>query len=231
MGTLYGVKRWHYIVLLGLASLGAAYLYLHRQELGLVGSQDSGAAETASANPAEPSAHPVHIIWQTVSRPTDGFKVEMPTDLREVQLPAYNDSGGSDQIDMIYANPSADTTFSVSWADDPPVVRASSRSPEKVLDTARDEALARTQTSLVTESKSASGGFPSRVFTARNVGGGVMDCRLIYAGSRLYMLTAAFPSMGARREQDVTRFFSSFTVLQSSSIPTTLPAASGPRTN
>jgi hypothetical protein len=45
------------------------------------------------------------------------------------------------------------------------------------------------------------------------------------------MLTAAFPSMGARREQDVTRFFSSFTVLQSSSIPTTLPAASGPRTN
>ena len=215
------MKRWLYLVLLGLAILGGAYAYLHRHELGLAGSQETAFLDTASANPAEPSARPARITWQTVSRPSDGFKVEMPADLREIQLPAYNDSGGSDQIDMIYANPSPDTTFSVSWADDPPVARANNRSPEKVLDGARDEALARTQTSLVNEANSALGGFPSRVFTARNAGGGMMDCRLIYAGGRLYMLTAAFPSMSARREQDVTRFFNSFTVSRSSSIPAT----------
>jgi hypothetical protein len=39
-----------------------------------------------------------------------------------------------------------------------------------------------------------------------------MDSRLIYAGSRLYMLTVAFPSSGARREKDVTRFFDSFVI-------------------
>ena len=40
--------------------------------------------------------------------------------------------------------------------------------------------------------------------------------RLIFAGSRLYMLNAAFPSAAARRERDVTRFFNSFSVTSGS---------------
>jgi hypothetical protein len=45
------------------------------------------------------------------------------------------------------------------------------------------------------------------------------------------MLTAAFPSMGARREQDVTRFYNSFRASAPSDIPEALPAASGPKSN
>jgi hypothetical protein len=60
-------------------------------------------------------------------------------------------------------------------------------------------------------------GFPGRTFEARNSGGGVMNSRLVYTGSRLYMLTAAFPSVSARRQKDVTRFFNSFTITSSAS--------------
>jgi len=138
----------------------------------------------------------------------------MPTDVKEIQIPAYNESGGTDEVNMIFSNPDAETTFSVSWADDPPVVRINGRAPERVLTMARDEALARTQTSLVTETKSSPEGFTARDILARNAGGGVLDTRLLYAGERMYMLTAAFPSMNARREQDVIRFYNSFRVIR-----------------
>jgi len=59
-------------------------------------------------------------------------------------------------------------------------------------------------------------GFPGREFIAKNSGGGVLDSRLIYAGVRLYMLTASFPSAGARQEKDVERFFNSFAILPGS---------------
>jgi hypothetical protein len=222
------VKRWHYIVLAGLGLLGIVYVYLHRQELGLVGSRDPGAADSRSSDLPTLSSHPPHITWATVNRPKDGFKLEMPADIKEIQIPAYNESGGTDQINMIFSNPSADTTFSVSWADNPPVVRTNGRSPDRTLDMARDEALARTQTSLVTEARVAPGGFPARDIVAHNSGGGIMDTRLIFAGQRLYMLTAVFPSMAVRREQDVTRFFNSFAISGSQSIPETLPPAPAP---
>ena len=222
------MKRWRYIVLLGLGIAGCAYVYLHRQELGLAGTHSfevgSGANSELIANPSQPA----HIIWQAVNRPKDGFKVEMPSDVKDIQIPSYNENGGTDQVNMIFSNPDADTTFSVAWADDPPVVRINGRSPDHVLDMARDDALARTQTSLVKETLSLPGGFPARDLVARNAEGGMMDFRLIFAGDRLYMLTAAFPSMSARREQDVARFFSSFKTSESPHIPESLPPADAP---
>jgi hypothetical protein len=52
-----------------------------------------------------------------------------------------------------------------------------------------------------------------------------MDTRLVMVGNRLYMLSAAFPSMSARREQDVTRFFSSFQPAEAPAIPAAMPPA------
>ncbi len=219
------MKRWHYIVLTGLGILGIVYVYLHRQELGLTTPHGFGAGDASSSGLFSSSSRPAIITWQTVNRPDDGFKVEMPIDTKEIQIPAYNESGGADQVNMIYSNPASDTSFSVAWADNPPVVRASGRNPDRTLDMARDEALARTQTSLVNETSSTQGGNPARDILARNVGGGAIDFRLILTGQRLYMMIAAFPSMNARREQDVARFFNSLTLSQSSHIPQTVPVA------
>jgi hypothetical protein len=93
------------------------------------------------------------------------------------------------------------------------VERANSDVPDKTLDMARDDAMQRTETTLVSETPLSQQGFPARDFSARNLGGGVFNARLILARKRLYMLTATFPSVDARREQDVIRFFNSFSVV------------------
>jgi hypothetical protein len=212
------MKRWHYLVLAGAVVAAGAYLYVHRQELGLASAHPAPNAPATEAD-ANPTSKPPTITWQHVDRTKDGFKLDMPVEVKDIEIPAYNEHGDADQVKMIFSNPSADTTYSVAWADNPPVARVNSHAPERTLDMARDDALARTQTSLINETQNAYEGFPSREFQAHNVGGGILNSRLIFAGSRLYMLTAVFPSASARRERDVTHFFNSFTI--------TTPAGTG----
>lgn len=211
------MTRVHYIVLAGIALLGIGYVFMHRQELGLTGTHPVAANNSRdSIDPADSAAHPVNIVWQKVDRSAEGFRVEMPIDVKQIQIPAYNETGGTDQVNMIFSNPDAETTFSVAWADNPPVARVNSRSAERTLEMAQDGAVARTQTTLTNEAVNTTQGFPGKEFAARNSGGGVMSSRLVYAGTRLYMLNAAFPSAEARRDRDVSRFFNSFSVTSSS---------------
>lgn len=218
------MKRWQIAVLVLLAVAGGVYVYLHREDLGLV-SRTFGGADGAGSDLS--SSSPAHIDWQTVNRASEGFRVDLPINSKEIQVPAYNEAGGTEPVGMIISYPNPETTFSVAWEDNPPVYRVSGRSPERTLDMARDGALTRTQTSLVSESRDAPDGNPTREFVARNGGGGVIDSRLIFVGERMYMLTAAFPSSSARREQDVRRFFNSFKI-GSSRVPETLPLAPAP---
>lgn len=216
IGTLEIVKRWPYIVPVAILILGVIFVYRHRQDLGLVSPPGNGIAESAQTEQTAQATHPANIVWQSVDLTPDGFKVEMPADLKQIQVPAYNEQGSLEQVDMIYSYPDSETCFSVAWADNPPVERVNSDEPDRTLDMARDDAMARTQTTLVTQSEISQQGFPGREFSARNLGGGVINSRLILARKRLYMLTAAFPSEAARRDQDVSRFFNSFSV-----VPTT----------
>jgi len=203
------VKRWYSIVF-GVILVGfVAYAYLHRVDLGLVSDSDEGGSTSSSSG-----LHPAHLVWQKVDRTPDGFRIEMPAETKEIQIPAYNTVGGSEQVEMLYAYPDADTSYSVSWADNPPVARANAMNPERTLDAARDDSLGRTQSTLVTESKSNRQGFPAREFTGRNSGGGLYNARILLADQRMYMLIAAFPASSVRRDQDVKHFFDSFVVLK-----------------
>ncbi len=223
------MKWWQFIILIAIGILGIGYIYLHRVELGLVRPASFEGEGDSSGEPGSPLPRPARISWENVDRSTDGFKVEMPAEVKELQVPADNERGGSDRVNMILSNANAETTFAVAWADDPPVARANDRNAGRILDMARDDAMARTQTSLTKESRSTIGGFPARDFSARNSAGGVMNSRLIYINPRLYMLIAAFPSESARREQDVARFFDSFAIVSSERIPETLPLAPAAR--
>jgi len=207
------VKIWHYILLGGVVLVGGGVAYTHRQQLGLTGDHAIGADDSRdSSEPTSSTGHPANISWQKVDRSSDGFRVEMPANQSQIQVPAYNEAGNTDQVNMIFSNPDAETTFSVAWEDNPPVARVNKEVAERTLSMARDGAVERTQTTLVSESANTTQGFPGREFTAKNSGGGVLNSRLIYAGSRLYMLSASFPSSGARRDKDVNRFFNSFVV-------------------
>ncbi len=198
---------------------GAFYVYTHRESLGVLTHLIGGGADSESARPAKMS-------WQSVDRPNDGFKVDLPSEPKEMAAQAFNETGGAEPIRMIAAAPDDDTYFAVTWQDNPPVARMNNRAPEATLNMARDGMLARTQTSLVNQSLSLQRGNPSLEVSARNGGGGVLDARLIMAGNRLYVLMALFPSAGARRERDVARFFDSFVPGRPSAIPETMPAAS-----
>ena len=209
------MKRVAYILLVVILILGAVYVYRHRVDLGIVSPAGKGNEESTSSGIPE-SARPANIAWEAVDRTSDGFKVEMPVEVKQIQVPAYNFQGGAEQVDMLYSYPNQETCFAVSWADEPPVERANSDLPDKTLDMARDDAMQRTETTLVSETTLSQQGFPARDFSARNIGGGVFNARLILARKRLYMLTATFPSVDARREQDVIRFFNSFSVVAGS---------------
>ena len=211
------MSRVHFIVLAGIALLGIGYVFMHRQELGLTAMHPVSADNRQdSKEPTGPTAHHEYIVWQKVDRSAEGFRVEMPIDVKQIQIPAYNETGGTDLVNMIFSNPDAETTFSVAWADNPPVARVNKRSPGRTLQMAQEGAVARTQTTLTDEAASTTQGYPGKEFAARNPGGGVMSSRLVYAGSRLYMLNAVFPSVEARQDRDVNRFFNSFSVTSSS---------------
>ena len=209
------MKRLLYFVLTLILILCIVFVYRHRVQMGIV-SPANGGDQGADSTPVFPAPRPANIVWQSLDRTPDGFKVDMPADIKEIQVPAYNETGGSEQVDMIYAYPDTETCFSVAWADDPPVERVNSDVPDRTLDMARDDAMARSQTTLVEQSTFSQQGFPGRYFSSRNLGGGVMNGRIILARKRLYMLTATFPTAGARRDEDVARFFSSFSVVPTS---------------
>jgi len=219
------VSRWVYLVLTVLAIVAVVYIYFHRLQLGLVGAPNPTTTQTENAVATGPEMYPARVVWQNVDRTPDGFQLQMPEDEREVQVPAYTDRGTIEQVDMLLSSPDGQATYSVAWADDPPVVRAESPSVERTLDAARAGALKRTQTSLISESNTRVQGFPACDFTGRNAEGGLLDARLVLAGKRLYMLVAAFPSAQASSQQNVSQFFGDFRLTASASIPKTVPLA------
>lgn len=162
--------------------------------------------------------------WHAINRPGDGFKVELPGADKDGQAPAYNETGGTEAVHMLTASPSADITYAVTWEDNPPVARVS-HSIDRTLYMARDGILARTETTIINESRGFHRGFPCLDMQARNNAGGTLDARLILAEERLYTLIAVFPSAEARREKDVQRFFNSLVPAQPGGIPESVPSA------
>ncbi len=165
------------------------------------------------------------LDWKPVEDAALGFKVEMPGEPQRVVVQATSETGGQEPVQMLLVKPEADRTYAVAWAEKPPVARVNDLVPDKTLDSARDGALTRTGTTLVTESRTSPQGFAGRDVVARNAGGGVLDTRFVYAKQRLYMLIAASPSKVARQERDVNHFFNSFELSGTAAIPESLPAA------
>ena len=203
------MKRWH-ILVIGAAILGGAVYFYLNGGLGFKGKVEAIDGLGSSSGLGGSPSRPARMSWQASSRPDAGFSVEMPAEPKDLKVPAYNEAGSTEPVNMIFANPDGETTFAVSWEDNPPVARVNNRIPEKTLDAARDGMLSRTQTVLDSETKVTAGGYPGRDVSAHNAGGGVLNVRLIYTGERLYTLMALFPGAGARREQDVIRFYNSF---------------------
>ena len=200
------MRRLVYFIVFVVVIVAIAYIvYEHRAWLGL--SSAGGGVPTDVTNA---DLQPAHVSWRAVDRTQDGFRIDMPSDASEEQIPAYTANGGAEQMEMLVAMPNADTTYAIVWDDNPPVERASGEAVEKTLNNARDGALAQSHTTLIGETHAKYLGYPARNFSGRNDSGGFFEARLILAGKRLYMMIVAFPAASARRDEDVNHFFDSF---------------------
>jgi hypothetical protein len=216
------VKRWYYYALAAAAVAGAGYVYWQSDGLNL---GDLSHLWRASASSDPGSRGRDKAGWQTFVRPDDGFSVDLPADPKDLQVPAFNEVGGAEPVHMLVASRDGETTFAVTWQDNPPIMRINNQAPERTLSMARDGMLARTHTTILSESRSLQHGNPSLDVSARNAQGGVLKASLTLSGTRLYVLMALFPSGGAVRDGDASRFFDSF-MPSSVSIPETLPSDS-----
>ena len=204
-----------------LVFIGAVYAWRYHRNLGFLSRWlPNHATEGIIQTP--PGAE---LEWRPIEDATTGFKAEMPGAPQRVVVQATSETGSNEPISMLLVKPDSDRIYAIAWAEKPPVARMNDLVPDKTLDQARDGALNRTQTTLVSEIRSNPQGYPGRDVVAHNVGGGILDTRLIYAGPRLYMLIATAPSAAARHEQDVVHFFNSFAIAANSQIPETIPAA------
>jgi hypothetical protein len=215
------MKKVYLYMIAILILIGAIYVWGHRNDFGLLREwlptrQAEGIIDTARGVQAE---------WRPVDETSQGFKLEMPGDPKRVVVQATNEAGNTEPISMLLVKADSERTYAIAWAEKPPVARMNDLVPDKTLDQARDGALNKTNTTLVSEIRSNPQGFPGRDVVAHNAGGGVLDTRFVYAGARLYMLIATAPSASARHEQDVIRFFNSFTIASNTQIPESIPAA------
>ncbi len=204
------MRRLLFWILLILAVVAVGwYFYRHQVSLMSSTSQSADTSQTAASN--QNPAPPQPINWETVERPQDAIKLQMPAGAKDSEAPAFKANGVAEQVNMVLSNANADTTFAIGWENDPPVAQANRHDPERTLQAARDGMLARTQTILIQQSDLKVAGFPALDLSARNQGGGILDARLIYANGCLYSLIITFPDLAARRQGDVDRFYQSFT--------------------
>jgi hypothetical protein len=200
--------------------IGAVYFWAHRRDYGFMrGILPNTTNRNVSATQI------AELDWRPVDESAMGFKLEMPGDPKQVVVQAANESGSTEPVSMLVVKPDAETTYAVAWQDKPAVARMNDLVPDKTLDQARDGSMARTETILVSESRNTLQGFPGRDIVSRNAGGGILDTRFVFAGSRLYMLIATSPSAAARRQGEIMRFFESFAIAGNAQIPETLPSS------
>ncbi len=210
------MKRIYLYLLAILAVIGLLYAWRSRAELGsLFESRKDSFLQSRGSK----------LEWRPINEDSLGFKLEMPSEPKRVVVQATTEAGTLEPVSMLLCKPDSERTYAIAWADKPPVARVNDLIPDKTLDQAREGALSRSETSQISEIRSNPQGFPGRDVVSRNVGGGVLDTRFVYAGTRLYMLIATAPSAAARHEEDVIHFFNSFAIASNTQIPETLPAA------
>jgi hypothetical protein len=219
------MKRAYLYVVAILVLIGAVYLWGHRNDFSFLSEwlptrATEGLIQTATGKQLE-----WHSIDDSSGGANLGFKVEMPGEPKRIVVQATNEAGNNEPVSMLLVKPDSERTYAIAWAEKPPVARMNDLVPDKTLDQARDGALNKTTTTLISEIRSNPQGFPGRDVVAHNAGGGVLDTRFIYANPRLYMLIATAPSAAARHEDEVIRFFNSFAIDSNTQIPETIPAA------
>jgi len=123
-----------------------------------------------------------------------------------VDTPTKSVTGGSFTSHSFNVRASKDAVYGCTWWEDSS--RPKDRTPEQILDTARDGGLSGTNAKLLSENRLTFQGHPARDIRATARGNAAYDNRLVIVGGRLYSLLVIDASE-RHDNKNVAKFFNS----------------------
>jgi hypothetical protein len=146
--------------------------------------------------------------WQTYMAPDGTFSLDLPGKPTIETNQAPLESGGTITLHSINVAVGS-SAYTCTYVE---LENASQKSPDQVLESARDGSLRNVQGTLITQNQLTVQGFPGLQFQAHARGNSLMDSRMVLAGNRLYMIMAVAADGQNAQPKTVERMFDSFKV-------------------
>jgi hypothetical protein len=145
--------------------------------------------------------------WQTYTAPDGAFSIELPSKPTVELSQAPLEGGGTMTFHLVNSTSKGNRAYSCSYAE---LENVGEKSPDQVLESARDGSLRNVQGTLIAQNQLMVQGFPGLQFQAHVRGNALMDSRLVLVGKRLYMLIAVAAAGEGSEPKTVQRMFESF---------------------
>lgn len=149
--------------------------------------------------------------WKTYAAPDGSFSIEFPGQPTVETKQSPVEGGATRTITMVSVQTTSSTVYTCTYFEDETL---STRSPDDVLESARDGSLNKTQGTVITQSRLTVQGYPALEMQARARGNSLLDSRMILAGKRLYMVMAVATTGQDREAKTVRRVIDSFRILK-----------------
>lgn len=149
--------------------------------------------------------------WQTYTAPDNSFTVELPGKPLSETTQAPIEGGGTKPMTLVSVKPTTRTAYMCSYAEDENI---GSKSPDEVLEAARDGSLSKTQGTVISQKRLTVQGYPALEIQARARGNSLLDARIVVAGKRLYVIMAVATGEQDREANAIRRIFDSFKVMR-----------------
>ena len=147
--------------------------------------------------------------WQTYVAPDGTFSIELPGKPTVETTQAPVEGGGNITFHLVNAGSGGSRAYSCAYVE---LEDASQKSPDQVLESARDGSLRKVQGTLVTQNQLMVQGFPGLQYQAHGRANSLMDSRMVLVGKRLYMIMAVAADGEKAEPETVQRMFNSFRI-------------------
>src|SRR5579872_182621 len=149
--------------------------------------------------------------WQTYVSSDGSFCIQLPAKptIQPTKIPL--EGGGTTTANEISVAPTDHNAYMITYIDNPNVDQ---KSPDEVLDAARDGGLRKIQGTPLMQKKITVRGYPALDVQARARGNSLADLRFVLVGHRLFMIVAVATVDGDREPKTIQRIWDSFRIIQ-----------------
>lgn len=147
--------------------------------------------------------------WQTYTAPDGTFSIELPGQPAIEATQAPLDDGGTAPMTLVSVQPTSSTAYMCSYVEND---NLANKTPDEILEAARDGSLKKTQGTLMSQSRLTVQGYPALDVQAQARENSVTDSRIVLAGKRLYMIVAVAGAQ-EREPKTVQRVLNSFKMI------------------